>query len=86
VPAFAACPAAGLQSGLLGAGIGIGVLAGAAAGTLFFLHRKRQGGADGLAEHDLARSHDSVVITKKKKKRTAAAVSSAVIVQGARSC
>lgn len=79
-----AYPAAGLASGLLGAGIGIGVLAGAAAGTLFFLRRKRQGAADGLAEHDLARSHDSVVITKKKKKRASAAVPSAFIVQGAR--
>jgi hypothetical protein len=69
---------------MMGAGIGIGVLAGAAAGTLFFLRRNRQGGADGLAEHDLARSCDSVLITKKKKRATTA-VPSAFIVQGARS-
>lgn len=60
----------------------MGVLAGAAAGTLFFLRKKRRSREDGPAEgHDLSRACDSVVVTKQKN-RVKAAVHNATL-QGA---
>lgn len=69
-----------LASGLLGAGVGVGVLAGAAAGTIFFLRKRRQHQQGGEGLHDLARAQDSVVVSKQKK-RVGAAPLTTVIVQ-----
>ena len=70
-------PLAGVAKGLLGAGVGIGVLAGAAAASVFFWRKRRANALEALVSHDLARMHDSVVVTKHKKRVQAIAVSSA---------
>lgn len=60
------CFAAGGARGAIGGAIaGVGVLAGAAAGTLFFLRRKKRG-QEGMENHDLAHACDSVVMAKRK--------------------
>ena len=70
--------AGGAKGAIGGAIAGVGVLAGAAAGTLFFLRKKRrsreqeEGAAGGLDGHDLARACDSVVVTKQKNRVKAA--------------
>lgn len=53
--------------------MGLGVVAGATAGTLFFLSRKHRRSKEELLSHDLARVRDSVIVTKQKHKRVKAA-------------
>lgn len=65
-PSTSVC--AGIAKGFLGAGVGVAGLAGAAAATMFFLHKKRSSVNESLVGHDLARVHDSVIVTKQKKR------------------
>jgi hypothetical protein len=59
---------AGIAKGFLGAGVGVAGLAGAAAATMFFLRKKRSSANESLVGHNLARVHDSVIVTKQKKR------------------
>jgi len=63
---------AGVAKGLIGAGVGIGVLAGAAAASVFFFRKRRAGSQEGLIGHDLARVQNSIIVTKQKKRAKAA--------------
>lgn len=75
---------AGLASGLLGAGVGIGVLAGAAASTIFFLRKRRQHQQGGEGLHDLACVQESVIVSKQKKRVGAAPLTTVIVQSGCR--
>lgn len=61
-----------MAKGLIGAGVGIGVLAGAAAASFLRKRRATSGSQEGLIGHDLARVQNSIIVTKQKKRAKAA--------------